>query len=315
MLESKKGSISLSVTRCPLVGDAAVSLSFKAAVNSCALNRLVHGWDCNCLPSGAEEACVCYAQFLVIQDVLCGSPLATSKSKVGSVKCVANDGIFSVCWTVKGTGSAVRKSIGMALKTLSPGKYYSVYQKCIKDIGGKAVREEFNSAADEICKAVKNEVTCCVVGNIKTTKEHVDAMVEVLSNKLVVAAVDGAKKKPSNHVACDHSELTELKTSGWHAYVVKEYIMAKARGAQVHVFDKYLTINANAKQWESLAAKLKKPLKDYVAQKFTKVGDELANVLGYLIIANGSAGAGEVKSLLKNGVKASDVESAINKVL
>lgn len=315
MIEAKKDGISLFIERTPLVGDAAVGISFKAKINSCCLNKLKGACNCSCYPSGSEEACLCYTIFLVVQDLLCGSPLATMRSKVGAVDCGVHDGHFTICWKVKGTGSAVRKSIGIALKGLAPGKLYAGYTQCVKAAQGKPKREEFNYVAEDMTKAIKNGVMCGVVGNVKTTKEVVEAMVDVLAKKLNPGTVKGAKKEPKDHTPCDHSEKTEIKTSGWQAAVVRDYVASKIKGVTPVVCDKYVMLNLKPSLWDTASAKMKKYVKDYVAQKYARVGDELANLMGYHMLSNAYVCADEVRSMLKSGVKASDVEKALNSAL
>ena len=316
MIEGKKGGISLFLQRTPLVGDVAVCVSFSVKCNGCVLNRLKSGGtggcssisgDKNansCFPEGAEEACLCYAQYLVVQNALCGDPLATSKSKVGSVDCGSNGGQFFICWRVKGTGSAVRKSLGIAMRSLNPSKYYSVYDQCIRSIGKKSVR-------DKLC--------CGVVGNIKTEKKGAgnlaDLMLDVLSKKLNLSNPVGSSSKPTGHSECPHDGLTEIKCSGWHTYVIRDYINAKVKGIASIIYEKGILLAVDQKKWDVLSSKLKKGLKDYIKTKYTRVGKELANLVGYIVMSNAYVSCSDVKSIIKSGLAVESVEKAISAVL
>ena len=323
MLEAKKSNLSIFVERTSLVGDVAVCVSFKAKLNSCCLNKLKGSCSCSCFPSGSEEACLCHALYLVVKNMLCGDPLATARSKVGNVECGAHNGYFFMSWKVKGTGSAVRKSLGMALKCLSPGKLYSVYSHCVKEVGGSSNRDAFNYVADELTKSIKDSVHCCVVGNIRlykvdpNTKKEVkaldlDDMLDVLHKKLNPSSAKGKKETPKDHTPCDHSDMTEVKVSGWQAFVVKDYISAKVRGLIPLMCDKYIILPLKESRWDTFSKKIKDYVKDYVHQKHAKLKDELPAIMGYMALASASISGYDVQQMIKSKVTTADVERALN---
>jgi hypothetical protein len=108
----------------------------------------------------------------------------------------------------------VRKSIGMALSVLSPGRYYSTYAECMRQVKQRPNRNVFNYVADEITKQLKSEIMISVVGRIKLDKKKLDDMLGVLVNKVDVRNVDGTKEKPTGHTECK-AECCEIKCSGW----------------------------------------------------------------------------------------------------
>lgn len=326
MLEGKKDNLSLFIDSTPLVGDVAVCICIKTKLNSCCLNKLLGSCGCNCFPAGSEEACLCYSIYLHVRNVLCGNPLAASKSKVADVQCGVNNGSFFLCWKVKGNGSVVRKSLGIALKALDPAKMYSGYSFCVKEAGGSADREAFNHVADEMIKSINSHVHCGVVGNIKLEKTDpntkkkvpaidIHAMLEVLQKKINVSKVDGKKSKPSDHKPCDHSECVELKSNGINAFIIKDFISAKIRGLNPVICDQYVLLNIIPSKWNTAANKIKAQVKDYAQQKYSKLGDNLSGVLGYLMLASASVSCQDVQHMLKSGIKGSDVEKALNNVL
>jgi hypothetical protein len=326
MLENKKDNLSIFVERTSLVGDVAVSISFKVKLNACCLNKLKGSCACTCFPLGSEEACVCYALYLAVKNALCGDPLATAKSKVGDVYCGAHNGSFCISWKVKGTGSAIRKSLGIALKQLSPNKVFSSYSNCIKEAKGTPRRECFDYVADEITKSINDNVHCGVIGNIKLyktdikTKKEVhaldlDEMLNILSKKLKPEPVKGAKHKPNEHSECDHSEKTEVKVNGWQAFVVKDYISAKVKGLNPVICDKYLLLSIKKARWDSFADKIKKSVKDYINQKYSKVGDALPAILGYMMLSSASISCIDVHQMIKNNIKGTDAAKALMAVL
>ena len=316
MLEGKKEGLSVFVESTKVVGDVSVGLCFDVECDGCSLGKLCGGASCCCdgYPSGSEEASVCYALFLAVRQVLCGDPLAVSKTKVGSVVCVAHNGMFGINWKVKGTASAVRKSIGLALKVLDPAKMYPAYSRHVKQLGGSADKGAFNHVADSIAKSVK-ALTVGIVGNIKLDSEKLKAMLEVLVKKHNVSATSGPKTKPSGHKACVHNDCCDVKVSGWASAVVSDFIMAKVKGLTPCVCDKHLHLHLKAGQWDTLSKKLKKFSGEYAASKYGKVGDNLPAVFGYLNLANGSLCACDVRTAISSKLSASAIESVINKVL
>lgn len=337
MIEAKKKNVSIFIQPTKLTGDVAVCLSMNLKVNGCCINKLYSGLSCKSHPSGLELSNVAYAMYLNVNHLLCGDPLAMKSSKVGNTVCGSHNGMFFISWKVKGTISAVRKSLGIALKGLTPGKLYSSYQQInrslnltpkyeevdgeIEEVVGSAPnREEFNWAAQEIISSIKNNGVCCgVVGNInlgKTASEHgkkVDEMLDVLVKKLNPGEVSGKKTKPQDGKSCNHDEAV-IKVSGWSAYLLKDYIMAKARGVVPVICDKEIIVPVKKSSWDSLSSKLKAAASDYVKLRYSKVGKELGNVMAYLAISNGSVSCVDVKSLLK-GVTTEQVTSAIKSAL
>lgn len=329
MLEGKAGGLSVYIAPTKLVGNVAVSMCFPMKVNGCALAKMgAGGQDCGsvcysddgkeafpCFPTGTEEAAVCYSLYLMVNQVLCGDPLAISRSKVSSVTCCGHNGFFSINWNVKGTVSAVRKSVGLALKVLNPAKMYPVYSRIIREAGGVPKKESFAYVANEAASAVKSSLLVGIVGNINADKEKLDGMLEVLKKKHSVAAVEGTKTKPSEHTECDHSNHTEVKTSGWASAVLSDYLRFKVRGLNPSLCDKHLLLPMKQSMYDTLAKKVKDGVKAYVAAKYTKLGDDLGVVFGYMTLSSGMLCACDVKTMVNAKVNASAVESAITKSL
>lgn len=317
MIESKKGGLSIFLESTKLVGDVSVGLCFELACNGCAFNRLCGVSDCasQCFPLGAEEAALGYALASAVRQVLCGDPLAVSKTKVGSVECVAHNGHLGLNWKVKGTGSAIRKSLGMALKVLDPAKMFPAYSRYIKQLGGSPDKDSFNYVADAAAKAIKSDLTIGILGNTKLDNDTINAMLEILSKKHNVSSTKGSKSKPAGHSACDHSNLSEVKISGWSSAVLADYIRSKVKGLDPILCDKHLLLPIKDSQWKTLAAKLKKGVKDFAQAKYAKVGDNLPAVFGYLTMSSGQLCASDVKSAVNNKLSASSIESAILKGL
>lgn len=352
MLESKKGKVSLFVHRTKLAGDVAVCVDINLKVNGCCLNKLQCGWCCDAHPSGEEVTCVAYSMWLNVNNALCGDPLAVKGSKVSSTKCGGHNGRFFISWQTKGSLSGVRKSLGLAVKALTPGKLYSTYSQVVRSIGSSPNRANFNWAAQEVLSAVNSGVLCGVVGNItlgKTTtdthstakpkpkrksnlmarpaassdgpkpkpkkklsdQEKLDAMVSIIAKKLNPGDVSTPKTKPTDVTACDHKNMSMVSVTGWAAFVIKDYIVAKERGVVPLVCDRGLMVPVKESSWKIKSAKLKKNAAVYVKTRYVKVGYELGPIMAYLAIASGAVSCHCVKSLLRGVIKSDQVVSAI----
>lgn len=316
MIEVKKGGLTLFLASTKMVGDVSVGVCFDLACNGCAFNRLCGNSECssNCFPAGTEEAAMGIALALAVRQVLCGDPAAVAKSKVASVTCVAHNGMLGINWKVKGTGSAIRKSIGLVLKTLEPSKMFPAYSRCIKQLGGSVNKDAFTYVADAAARAIKSGLTVGIVGYASKNldKAALEAMLDILSKKHKTSLPSGSKSKPTEHTKCEHDTQTEIKVSGWSSAVFSDFIRNKVKGLNPMICDKYVLLNIKPSQWETLAPKLKKTVKDYAATKYAKVGDNLPAVFGYLTLASGQLCVSDVKSAISNKLSTSSIESAIS---
>jgi hypothetical protein len=323
MIEAKNGNVFLFAERTASVGDVAVCICVKTSLSSCALHKL--NGNCHCCAhfvNGSEESALCFSMYLLVKDALSGSPLAVEKSKVGDVRCGYSNGSFYISWNVKGTGSAVRKSLGMAFKQLSPAKLFPVYSQCIKLLGGKAHKEEFLYVADKLTKEINSGLHCGIVGNIRLTKvdsnkKEVPAldlrdMLSVLVKKLSPAVVSGSKKSPNDHEKCEHGDTAEVKVSGWQSFVLSEYIKSKAKGCSVIACDKHLWVNMPQSKWDTLSAKLKDSAKDYAERIYGHVKKDLPALIGYFALTSGNLGCHDVYSMLKSNLTVNAVGNALH---
>jgi hypothetical protein len=328
MLESKKGGLTVYVVPTKSAGDVAVGLCFPLNVSGCALARLNGGCDCRTIvvetknkdvlpnfPVGSEEACMGYSLYLAVEQSLCGDPLAVAKTKVGDVRCGAHNGMFYINWKVKGTVSAARKSLGIALKNLNPARMSSAYVRCVKTLGGNANKAGFLYIADKAASGIKNSLTCGIVGNIKIDNEKLKGLIDTIEKKHNVSALSGTKTKPDEHSACNHTEHTEIKVSGWSSAALADYIKFRVKGVDPLLCDDRILLPMKQSQWETIAKKIKKGVKDYVNAKYGKVATDLSAVYGYSALSKGALCACDVKSAIKSGLSTSSVEAAISKHL
>jgi len=315
-MESSKGKVNVYVQPTTSLGDVAVSICFKVDLNSCVMNKLNSSGCCDCLPSDSEVACAAYALYLAVYDKLCGNPLAAKNSKVGRVSVGHHNSHLFFTWNMKGIVSHVRKALGIAISAMKPGSLFSLYGHCMRKLGGKVKKEHFNNAANKLISGINQGVECCIVGKInmgKSTsdsKGKIDDMADKINNKLAPGSSNSPSSDYKDTTDCEHSDYTELKVNGWHAFVVSDYIRSKARGVEPIMCNKSLLIPVKPSNYESLKTKLKKQVSVFVDQKYKKLGDECGPVLAYLAISNSSLSCADVKKLCK--VKPSEISQAIS---
>lgn len=263
-------------------GDAAISIGFKSNASGCCLCKMLSQTTHECRPEGTEEMLICYSMYMFVNQALSGNPLAVSKSKVASVNCVAGNGQFSITWNTKGNLSAVRKSVGIALKVMNPAKMYSVYSKLAKDQGIAPIKEVFNYVAEKVRAAMASELLIMVVGPVKSDPAKLKDLLGVLANKKNLSAIDGEKKKPTDYVECNHQNYTVLKSKGWQAAIMSDFLRERIRGLNPIMCDDSLLLNIKPQTWESLSKKLKEHTNDFVKAKYSKLGDTLGVPLAYV---------------------------------
>lgn len=314
MLESTVGKVSVSVQPTTFLGDVAVSVCFKADVAGCVMGKLngTHA-KCSALPKGTDAACAAYALYLAVQDKMCGNPLAAKNSKVGKVSVGAHNGHVFFSWNMKGTVSHVRKAVSLCMSVLKPGSLYSLYSHCIKRVGGKPNKEHFNHAAHVLIAGLNAGVSCCIIGKVKIDQAKVKDIATKTSKKLSPGTAATPQTENKATVPCDMSNVTELKVSGWQAYVTKDYIMSKARGVEPFICEKSVVVPMKSSSYDSLKKRLKKNVDLFVKQKYAKLGDECGSILAYLALSNASLSCDDAKKLCK--AKVSDIKSAINSSL
>jgi hypothetical protein len=288
MLESKKGKLTLFVSHTKLLNYAHVALSFPVKLDGCTLQKLSGGKSCSdgCFPVNSEETIVAYALYEKVKQALCGSPVAVAACKSSEIKCCVANGSFGISWLVNGSGSAVRKSIGVALKQLNPGSCYPIYQRHIKTLERKSSRENFDYAADRVYAGMNSGILIGVVGKVSIVdKKKIDDMLEVLVKKWNASAITGTKSKPTDHTPCDLSNSVVVNAKGFDAVALYSYLAEKSMGTSVTATDSGLLLNIKLAQWNTLKGNLKDKVADYVKAKWSPKVD-LPQLIAWLGLSN-----------------------------
>ncbi len=330
MITDNNKNLHLTIINSNITNDAVVNISLDSKLSGCTLNKLKGVCMCNSLPNGSEESCLFYAFFLVVQKALCGDLLAVSKSKVSSVSCGSSDDSFNISYHVKANGSAIRKSLGIVLKCMQPAKLFSIYSDCFKSVVPKGLDENceklekipvdknhFNFVVNHMVKSIKSKINCVVIGKLKLDNINIKEMLNVLIKKVPVnSELKEASESKSHHINCNHENFTEVKVSGWESQVLTGYINSKKPGLVITNCGKNLLININKSQFDTLSAKLKQGVSDYISQKYGKFDEKiLPSILCYVVANESIADSDNLISLVKKNTKVSDIVTSIKKLL
>lgn len=312
-MNASSGKLNLYLGVTKKVPDLAVAISFGSDCDQSALDAL----QCSGQHSSSKLDCsaVCYAVYLNVKQRLMGSALEVAKSRVADVKCGCAGKKFVISWATQGTGSALNKTLGEAMKAINPAKVFSTYKQVKKSVGESANREEFNYVVDALLKGFK--VDACAVGRINTTKAKLNEIVKKAAAKLNLDKADSPKSKPqeSKNQKAEKEQKANpvVKCSGLDACVVYDYLSSNS------VLVKYANngVEVLSGGWDSKHAQLKKAdrISRFVAQKYVKLGEHFTPVMSYLAVISCSADASSVASFLRKNQKGDKMKEVIKKAL
>jgi hypothetical protein len=277
MLTAKKDNITL-VTCAAKSNGVAISLCFELAAAGNILQSLICGQCCNCcdgkpcFPKGSEEAILGFCLFNKVRSKLVGGPQAACKTGVGVVTCGVDQGMFYINWNSNNNASSVRKTLGIALKSLDPMGMNSTYSDICKVLKGDPAG--FQKVATACAAAINAKVHITVVGRIKLTKEKNDQILSVLVGK--------SKPRPGGnggsaveYRAC-HCSNSHVAASGWVRSYLADLLRVKKPGVLPSVSDG-VSIGLEEKKWDAISKKIKNKSSDFVSatKKIVKNKDVL----------------------------------------
>jgi hypothetical protein len=267
------------------------------------------------ITNGAESACVAYALFENIRDSFVGTPLDIVRTRVSRVDCDCINGKFVITWNCQGTGSALRKTMGLYLKHLDPAKLYSKYAENIKLLGGKSDRDVFNYFASEMAAAINNVIKFAVVGKINIDADKLKELVSKAHNKqATITKLPKEVSKPDKH-SDFVQEYPHIKVKGIAAAAIADYIKSKSGGMGVSVFTDMLVVYNHSWKTKQTALKSADKIKDFISQKYAKIGADFYNVFAYMCITQGYAECCTVTQILKTKPNAAAMVEFIKKNL
>lgn len=273
----KVKNISLDVIVLPKVHNLSVSVSIPFWCSPEYLALLMTNNPCEStkecpqqLHKGIEESALAFALFKLVQEKLCGSPLEVARSKVDKVSCNIHNDTFVIATNTQGTGSALRKVIGLMLKCLAPNALFSRYSHFVKLLGGKAGRPEFNYVANQMITGLAKQIHFVVVGKIKVDADF-KGLLEVAAKKYVISSKSsaGESKMPEKRGEYKTNWPILNCSNGSAAIVLNDYISHQGFGTRL--CGSKIIIFSN--QWASKRDLLKKKdrITGYISTKYDKL--------------------------------------------
>ncbi len=323
MFQTKVGNTDLCVVVAKKAPDVVVALTIPLeGVAPCCLGKLLCNSGLASAPApmmkGGDDAALAFALFETIRDKLIGTPLDAARSRVGNVSCKSFYGSFTVYWNVQGTGSALRKSMSLALSCLAPHKLASKYVENVRALSGRnGVREHFNYCAKKMITAIKKNVHVFAVGKINTNEEKVTDLFKIAVARLPDMLAPSDKDSKAPVIAADAPVVPAfplVKCPEDSAVFLADYIRLNSGGMGVQVLgDNVMVYNAG---WPSKAKQLAAPARiDAFVQKYEKLGDDLGPLLSYHALISRTANSTTVHKLMRAKLGAADIAARLKACL
>ena len=324
-MQVKKQNIILDVGVTKKVADIIISISipFKGIANCC-FKKLICGMPSSPeIMKGTEESAISYALFEVVRDKLSGSGLELVKTKVSEVSCASIGDNLVFTFHTQGTGTALRKSCGLAVSTFNPVKLFSKYSENMKFLTGKGGnKEEFNFVAKKLAEGIKKSVHITVVGKINTELAKLQEIVGAVHNKMSSVDIPSAKEieAPGKRVS-DSDELTKpfpiVKCSGLDAAVVADYIRNNSNGMSVGIANTGVVVYNHGWEAKHKQLKDKKRISDYVHKKYAGLEDkeEFSCAFAYFAISQGFIDSDVAAKIISSKLKTTRFIEILQKTL
>lgn len=315
-MEHKVKNINVCVGMSRKSPDLAVIMGIHFKCDWSCLTQLKNNITCDTVYNGAEDSALAYALFEHIRDKFIGSPLELSKSRVSRVSCDSQNGKFVISWNTQGSLSTLRRTIAVALASLTPMKLYSKYAENMKLLGGKSDRACFNHSANSMANAIKSNISIVAVGKIKMDAAKLKDLVNRVSIKIPKQETPPAKEitKPEKRKDYSHT-FPVVKASGIAAVLVADYIRSKSGGMAVELdSDRVVVYN---KSWEVKHKALKQAarINDYVRTKYEKLGKDFPCILAYYAITQEFTDCDTVSKILKTKLTPSNAKDLLKKAM
>lgn len=316
MVSEKLKNIELTVAPCKKLPDIAVIMGIHFDVCSASLFKLDESFSFdnmkgNKVYTGSEQAALAYALYITVRDKMVGSPLEMSRSRVSRINYDAQEGKFMLSWNTQGSVSMLRKTIGLALSVMNPHKLYSKYAINCKNLGCKADRDVFNHVANAMADSIKKGIKIAVVGRIKVDNTKVKDILQKVEKKLPkLTNIKGTK--PPIYDKFVH-EFPVIKVSGIAAAAVADYIRSQGMGT-TFIGNELIIYN---KSFTTKKSTLKKTdrVKNYVRQKYEKLGTNFSCIFAYLCITQMYCTCCSATAILKTNPSTTSMIGLIQKSL
>lgn len=234
-------------------------------------------------------------------------PSETVGSSLHDVYCSYVNNYFNLVFvTTTGTGSAVRKILNTAFKSINPAKAWKIYDLILRSMGLKPSKEEFKWCVNQVNECLKKELIVLIVGKINYGKNNTirtDKLKQTLTSihkKLKIdKAIAGTQKPESlkNTRYIIPSTLDAVTVSGMSAYYLQKYIGFISRNSINNqlIGNKLVLYTHKNKSW--IVAEIKKPtLDNYIKQRYAKK-NTIPALTGLVLIDAAISGVVDAKTL------------------
>lgn len=296
----------ISVAKTP---DLSVSLSIPFHCSKDYISILKSNYPYSgAISAGAEEAAIAFALYHLMLEKMVRAPLEISKHKISHITCAAHGKYFVISWNTQGTGSALRKTAGTAIKCLKPHSLFQSYSHNIRAIGGKPDRSVFNFLANKMLESINSGVDLVAIGKINP-KVEVKPILEAIQGKLDPGTKVSDSAAPEKRPELESNYHKIECENGVAAILVADYIMAAK--VEVRICDKEITVANPNFATKQKQYKENRRIQDYFNAKYSRLGDAATSILAFY--ANSSA-MGYGDTILKL-IKEKNIVSIIHKNL
>lgn len=226
-MQASSGKIILTcVTDKKLPVNVSISIGFPShGINWFVYRKLIKGEPCGCkhLSNGSEITSLAYAIYDNIREKLIGTPLAQVNSAVSSVKCNCRNNEFSIHLICSNNFTAIKKAVGLTVKSIVPHKLYDKYCASIVLLNGKPSRPEFVNVVNTMVESMMLNII--IVGKYNIDQTKVDNMVETFSNKFNILQLKGSTSIPvSLSYERSPTSYPTIKASSYDALIIVDFI-------------------------------------------------------------------------------------------
>lgn len=321
-MQIKEKQITLVVSESKKVSDIIVAVTIPfAGISSGCLKRLKFNYtDSTELVDGSESAAIAFALFETVRDKLTGSGLEIFKNKISNITCYSLDNSFTITWNTQGTGTSLRKTVGIMLSCLNTSKLFTKYSENIKFLsnsGGK--KEQFNGLSKKFIESIKKSIDVTAVGKINMVMAKLKDIGDALVSKLPemdIASVKDIAPLPK-HAVVASVPYPVILSKGIETAIVADYIRNTSNGMAVDITDEGVVIYNYDFEIKHRQIKDAARIKDYIHKKYKKLEDkeELSAIFAYFSLAQGFVTATTAKKLVATKLKASELRDLLLKAM
>jgi hypothetical protein len=208
-MEKKHKNFSVTFIEAKKVPSLAVSISWKCSqANWYTLQKVKKGYNTNDpqFAEGGNSVALCYSLYQRLKERRVDS-YNDAKYPIDCICCNVNNGYFQICYSTANKLSYLKRTLKDIVKELDPSKTWKQYAINIRNLGGKANREEFNWCVAELNKSLKDEICVVAAGAAKmvsskqgkpvSASDNLTNLAKYLSDLFPSLADSSPKSKPA----------------------------------------------------------------------------------------------------------------------